>query len=241
MYHKSKPESIQAMFASIAKNYDYANTIFSFGCHKMWNRKLIQSVTQANILLDLCSGTGEIGLGFLAKSQNSQAILLDFCPEMLEIAKEKGSAFQKRYRLIEGDAQDIPLETDSVDAVTIAYGIRNVQNPTQCFKEVIRVLKPEGCFAILELTRPSSPFLRFAHKIYLKFFLPFLGKCIAKNIYAYRYLSKSIENFASCNELEGQLRDTGFRKVKIIPLMGGLATLFISTLHKKNPRHISKK
>jgi demethylmenaquinone methyltransferase/2-methoxy-6-polyprenyl-1,4-benzoquinol methylase len=104
MYHPSSPESIQALFASIAHNYDKANTLFTFGLHKRWNHKLIDSLEGAATLLDLCAGTGEIAFGFLKKNPASEAILLDFCPEMLTIAQKKGQAFKGRFEMIQGDA-----------------------------------------------------------------------------------------------------------------------------------------
>jgi len=228
VYQKSAPDSIQEMFASIAENYDRANTTFSFGLHKKWNRKLIKTIGEAHTLLDLCAGTGEIGFGFLAKHPESKAILLDFCPEMLAVAKSKGAPYEGRYSLIEGDAQVLPLQTNSVDAVTISYGIRNVKEPLKCFQEVARVLKPNGRFSILELTRPTSSLFRFSHRLYLKFLLPILGKFAAQNIDAYRYLSKSVEDFASPKELEKKLVEAGLKPVKRISLMGGLSTIMIS-------------
>ncbi len=228
MYQKSAPETIQAMFASIAENYDKANTTFSFGLHKKWNQKLIQAVGMPLTLLDLCAGTGEIGFGYLAKNPQAKAILLDFCPEMLAVAKQKGAAFTGRYSLLEGDAQELPLEDRSVDGVTISYGIRNVCEPMRCFQEVARVLRPQGRFAILELTRPRSPFLRVSHRIYLKCLLPLLGQIAAKNGEAYRYLSKSIEGFTSPQELENMLKEAGLRPIKRISLMGGLSTILVA-------------
>lgn len=225
MYQKSAPETIQALFARIAKNYDKANTAFSFGLHKRWNRRLIESIGSAPLLLDLCAGTGEIAFGYLAKNPLAKAILLDFCPEMLRVAKEKGAHLKERFTLIEGDAQQIALPDRSVDAVTISYGIRNVKEPLRCFNEVVRVLKPGGSFSILELTRPSNLFLRLSHKLYLKFFLPFLGKLVARDLAAYHYLAKSVEDFASPSELEKKLFQVGFKEVKRKSLMGGLATL----------------
>ncbi|MCH9626681.1 MAG: Demethylmenaquinone methyltransferase [Chlamydiales bacterium] len=228
MYQKSAPESIQALFASIAENYDKANTTFSFGLHKKWNRKLIQAVGKPRTLLDLCAGTGEIGFGYLAQNPHAEAILLDFCPEMLAVAKQKGSAFDGRYTLIEGDAQKLPFEDQSVDGVTISYGIRNVREPMRCFQEVARVLRPQSRFAILELTRPRSPLLRASHRIYLKWILPLLGKIAAKNGEAYRYLSNSIEGFTSPHELENMLKKVGLKPVKRISLMGGLSTILVA-------------
>ncbi|MCC5832004.1 MAG: bifunctional demethylmenaquinone methyltransferase/2-methoxy-6-polyprenyl-1,4-benzoquinol methylase UbiE [Chlamydiales bacterium] len=235
MYQKSAPETIRKMFSSIAENYDRANTTFTFGLHKKWNRKLIQSVGEAHTLLDLCAGTGEIGFGFLAKYPNARAILLDFCPEMLAIAQSKGTPFKGRFSLIEGDAQALPLESASVDAATISYGIRNVKEPLRCFREAARVLKPGGRFAILELTRPASPFLRLSHKAYLKFCLPILGKFAAKNIHAYRYLSKSVQEFVSPADLEELLKEAGLKPIKRISLMGGLSTILVSIVPTGGP------
>lgn len=228
MYQKSAPESIQAMFASIATNYDKANTTYSFGLHKLWNRRLIKAVGSATHLLDLCAGTGEIGFGYLAKHGKAHATLLDFCAEMLAVADSKGSPYQGRYTLIEGDAQKLPLEDKSVDAVTISYGIRNVKEPMRCFAEVKRVLRPKGRFAILELTRPKSAFMRFGHRLYLKALLPLLGTLAAKDTEAFRYLSQSVEGFAAPEEIVAQLKECGFLTKKPKPLMGGLATIFTS-------------
>lgn len=228
MYNKSTPESIQEMFGSIAKDYDRANTLFSFGMHKLWNRKLIRSIGGQK-LLDLCAGTGEIAFGYLGKHPKAKAILLDFCPQMLSVAKKKGTKFEGRYTLIEADAQTIPLASRSIDTVTISYGIRNVKEPLKCFEEVARILKPGGQFAILELTRPRFPFLRFAHKHYLRFVLPFLGKLAAKNGEAYRYLSNSIETFVSPEDLEKKMEQAGLQPIQKKYLTGGLATILISS------------
>lgn len=217
------------MFASIAKNYDRANTLFSFGLHKHWNHKLTRCVHGAKNLLDLCSGTGEIAFGFLKHNPQSKAILLDFCHEMLQIAEKKGTALASRFETVRADAQELPLQNNCVEAVTISYGIRNVKDPLKCFHEVFRVLKPNGVFAILELTRPESALLRFFHKIYLKTLLPLLGRLAAKNISAYRYLAESVENFISRKELENKLHEAGFNKIEQILLLKGTATIFLAT------------
>ena len=230
MYQKTAPESIQAMFASIASDYDKANTTFSFGLHKRWNKKLIDALPEVDQLLDLCAGTGEIAFGYLAKHPAAQATLLDFCPEMLAVAQKKGTPFEGRFSIEVGDAQHLPCPDKSVDAVTISYGIRNVRDPGKCFQEVARVLRPGGHFAILELTRPTNPLLRLGHKLHLRLLLPLLGRLAAKNGEAYTYLSKSVEGFASPEELEDNLRDAGLTPVKRIPLMGGLTTLFLAKI-----------
>jgi demethylmenaquinone methyltransferase / 2-methoxy-6-polyprenyl-1,4-benzoquinol methylase len=229
MYKQSAPETIQALFASIAQNYDRANTIFTFGLHKKWNQRLIAAFKNSQRLLDLCAGTGEILFGFLKQNPHAEGILLDFCPEMLAIAQKKGVPFQGRFETLQADAQAIPLGDRSVDGVCIAYGIRNVQEPTTCFREVYRVLAPGGCFGILELTRPSSPLIRRGHALYTRLFIPLLGKIVAKNKEAYHYLVKSVETFSSPEVLETSLQKVGFRLVQRTPLMGGVATLLIAS------------
>jgi len=232
MYRKTEPETIQAMFGSIATSYDRANAILSLGFHKYWNQALVKAVSkpQVKVLLDLCAGTGEIAFAFLKRNPNAKATLIDFCGEMLEVAEKKGSPLRGRFSTLVGDAQAIPLPNTSVDAVTIAYGIRNVQDPHRCFEEVYRVLSPNGQFGILELTRPSSSFLRLGHRMYLRTLLPLLGKWVAKDHSAYRYLSESIGAFISPELLVASLQKVGFVNIRCQTLMGGVANLIL--MHK---------
>lgn len=237
VYQKDKPETIQAMFGSIAKSYDRTNAVLSFQLHKIWNKKLVQCVMGSddpNTLLDLCCGTGEISFAFLRQSQASCNVhMLDFCAEMLQCAKEKARVTnldqQHQLNYIQADAQDIPLPDASVDRVTVAYGIRNVANPAVCSQEVFRVLRPGGTFGILELTQPQNPFLRFGHQIYLRTLLPVLGWCFSANQEAYQYLCNSINGFIKPVELERILLDAGFQKTARIPLSGGIATILLAT------------
>lgn len=228
MYQKTAPETIQTLFSSIAPHYDRANSVLSFGFHKLWNQSLATSLSPATNLLDLCAGTGEIAFSFLKTNPLAKATLLDFCPQMLSVAKEKGALFEKRFSLVTGDAQNVLLPDQSFDAVSVAYGIRNVASPGRCFKEVYRLLLPGGSFGILELTRPNSKWLRLGHALYLKTLLPLLGKWVAKDKKAYQYLSQSIQSFISPTDLKRQLQETGFSSVKIQPLMGGVATLILA-------------
>lgn len=227
MYKKEAPESIQEMFATIATNYDAANQKMSFGLNTLWNKKLIEIASQnrPQKLLDLCAGTGAIALPFLEKNPNSTAILLDFCKEMLDVAKMNGKNLLPRFETLVADAQNIPLPDASVDAITVAYGIRNIKEPQKCFKEAYRLLKTGGIFAILELTRPENPLLRLPHTFYLKGLLPLIGKKIAQNKQAYSYLAKSITEFATPSQIKQDLIQTQFTDTKIIPLWGGIATI----------------
>jgi len=234
-YRKDNPQSIEQMFDSIAKSYDRTNAILSFGLHHYWNSTLVNKILndhKNDIMLDLCCGTGEIAFRSLKKKNKPRKIhLLDFSEEMLSCAQAK--AKKNRYEksalnYIKADAQAVPLRNESIDCVTIAYGIRNVKSPEKCMKEVFRLLENGGSFAILELTRPKNPFLRYFHQIYLKTFLPVLGKLFAANKEAYKYLCQSIHHFVEPEELERLLTKSGFKKVEHYPLNGGIATIIIA-------------
>lgn len=234
-YHSSQPQTIQAMFNSIAKRYDLANTILSFQLHKRWNRLLVKNVMKqetSHTLLDLCSGTGDIALNYLRHAPSScRAILVDFSPNMLAYAKQKSEQRQLHQKhhlqFIEADVHQLPLEAETSDCATMAYGIRNVRDPLACMQEVYRVLKPGGCFGILELTRPRYTLLRMGHRLYLRFFLPLLGKWLADNQEAYHYLCNSIQTFIEPEKLEQLLKQAGFVQVSRRSLAGGVATLLM--------------
>lgn len=223
------PEIIQTMFGKIAKQYDFTNSILSFQLHKLWNRQLTRSLKAENILLDICSGTGEIAYNWLGEQKTPKsAIFLDFCEEMLEGAKAKRLPHLIKghhLQFIQADATKLPIDNQSVDAVSVAYGIRNVQQPEKCFKEVFRVLRKEGTFSILELTEPNNRILRFFHNIYLTKFLPLAGGFLTKEKEAYAYLAKSVQTFSKPEELKKLLLETGFKTVQIRSLTGGIATL----------------
>lgn len=235
MYDKKNPKTIQSLFSSIAPQYDRANAIISLGFHQIWNKTLVKKVnevTQIKTLLDLCSGTGEIAFNHLKKFKEPQtAHLLDFCGPMLKEAKSKAKKYSLDYHqihYIEGDAQSLPFNDGSIDAVTVAYGVRNIEEPEKFAAEAFRVLRPGGCLGILELTRPSNPLLYQLHKAYLRTFLPILGKLAATNQEAYEYLSSSVNKFLSPTELAAILLNKGFSNIKIYPLTGGISTILIA-------------
>lgn len=231
-YRKDDPQSIQNMFGSIAKRYDRTNAILSFQMHRYWNSQLIHQVTDAHnpeSLLDLCCGTGEIAFTYLKKSKKPKKVfMLDFCKEMLECARIKAdgaSLNSHQISYIQANAEEIPLNTESVHSATVAYGIRNIQDPKKCIKEVYRVLKPGGTFGILELTRPTNKFLRFGHQAYLKGVLPIIGRLLTSNTQAYQYLCNSIHSFVKPSEIEALLKETGFQQTSQKKLAGGIATI----------------
>lgn len=231
-YTQQDPASIQQLFDTIARRYDRGNAVLSFQLHRWWNRVLIRRVLEKsapNTLLDLCSGTGDVALGYLRRTSSpTRAILLDFSKEMLQVAQHKASKMALSHhglQFLQADAQTIPLPNSSVDAATIAYGIRNVKEPQKCIEDVYRVLKPGGCFAILELTRPKNWFLRWGHRLYLKAALPVIAGWITSNPEAYKYLTQSIDTFMDPLHMEQLLKEAGFKHTYRKSLAGGVASL----------------
>lgn len=234
-YNKNDPKTIQSMFSSIAKSYDKTNAVLSFQMHKHWNQNLVRLILsqQPEILLDLCCGTGEITYAYLSQARSPcQVYLLDFCQEMLVCAEEKAKKLSinplNQLSFIQADAQVIPLPSNSISCTTIAYGIRNVKDPSKCIREVFRVLKPGGTLGILELTQPTNPFLRMGHYIYLRTLLPLLGWCMTANQSAYQYLSSSIHTFVEPKILEKTIIEAGFTNTECISLSGGIATILFA-------------
>lgn len=232
-YNKQEPATIQKMFGSIASQYDKTNAILSLRMHHSWNRRLIEKASvfkNPHSYLDICCGTGEISLNYLKNCPSScEAYLLDFCPEMLEVAKRRATELKisdRKISYLPADAQQIPLIKESMDLITMAYGIRNIANPQQSIEEMYRVLKNPGKVLILELTQPKNFLLRAGHALYLNTFVPLAGKWVTSNREAYQYLCNSIKSFVQVHELESMLKVAGFKNVLSTPLMGGVATLF---------------
>lgn len=233
LYDKRQPDSIRSMFDAIAPRYDLTNGILSLQLHHYWNQKLISSFPKGleeETLADLCCGTGEIAFRWLQKDgAHKNAYLVDFSHEMLACAKAKAKKLQieasHAITYVATDVHALPLPDEMCHYAAMAYGIRNVNTPLTCFKEVHRILKPGGEFRILELTRPKNRFLRFGHRIYLKSFLPLLGKLLTTNQAAYKYLGNSISEFIDPANLAYQLKQAGFSNIAITPLSCGIATI----------------
>lgn len=238
-YEKENPQSIRSLFDSIAERYDRANGLLSFQLHRLWNRRLVNEVKgrlpDRSVLLDLCAGTGDIAFRLLKKTGHSidELHLVDFSEKMLEIAKQEGAKYSKElqnklyYR--HANAELLPYHEDTFDAITIAYGIRNVSNINRCFSECYRVLKNGKSLSLLELTRPKHPLLKLGHKMYLKTAVPLIGKWAASNEKAYNYLKASILDFPSQEELIQKAYTAGFSQCNCYQLTGGIVSLYTFT------------
>lgn len=220
---------VREMFSAIAGRYDLLNHLLSGHIDKRWRRlvarKLQESIDSSGArILDVACGTGDLSLT-LFETTGARVVGADFCRPMLEIAARKTAACEPGLPLIEGDALCLPFRDGSFDAVTIAFGLRNVSNVERGLAELLRVLKPGGFAAVLEFSRPVVPGFSFLFNVYFTRVLPFLGGLISGSKNAYQYLPDSVTRFPDQRELTSLMSQVGFKEVEYQNLTGGIAAL----------------
>jgi len=217
---------VREMFGSIAKRYDLLNHLLSGNVDKRWRRVVARSVRERlsssnSRILDVACGTGDLSLT-LFEITGAGVVGTDFCRPMLAIAAGKTSG---RVRLIEGDALDLPFRDGTFDAVTIAFGLRNLANVESGLAELARVLKPGGWVAVLEFSRPANAILRPLFNLYFRRVLPWLGGVVSGSRSAYTYLPASVQNFPDQSQLSLLMEQAGLDEVRYENLTGGIAAL----------------
>lgn len=225
------PDRIAGMFDAIAGNYDFLNHLLSAGVDRRWRAKAIRSLglTGRERVLDLCTGTADLAIAARTSRPGAARVVgVDFAGVMLQVGHEKleRQRLDDAVALVRGDATRIPIASASVDAVTIAFGIRNVENTTAACDEIHRVLAPGGRFAILEFSIPTIPGLRQAYLWYFKTVLPQVGRIVSRHNAAYGYLPASVGAFASPDEFVKILRQSGFIDIRAVPLTFGIVFLY---------------
>jgi demethylmenaquinone methyltransferase/2-methoxy-6-polyprenyl-1,4-benzoquinol methylase len=222
-------KDISRMFGRIAGRYDRANHLLSGGVDYRWRAVLTKRVRRQGprAVVDLATGSGDVAFALRDRLGAGPSITgLDFCEPMLEEAREKRSR-REAYRDIEfafGDCMALPLPEASVDAVTIAFGVRNFEDRRRGLEEIRRVLRPGGRLYILEFSQPHRWFRPFYY-FYLKHCLPRLAALATGDKGAYDYLAGSIESFPAREELSRQVREAGFASVEATPLTFGIVAL----------------
>ena len=216
------PSRISAMFDAIAPRYDFLNHFLSAGLDVLWRRRAVRSLalTGRETVLDLCAGTGDLAIAARTARPGAAHVLgVDFSPVMLALGRKKLSArrLDDRMALAQGDASRIPVRSGSVDAVTIGFGIRNVDDRGAACREMLRVLKPGGRLAILEFAMPTSPVFRQLYLSYFRHILPRLGAWISGHKSAYTYLPESVDAFG-VDDFMNLLRSSGFVEVAADPM-----------------------
>ena len=218
------------MFDAIAARYDFLNHFLSGGIDRRWRKRAIQSLALADRerVLDLCTGTADLAIAAVDAVPGVRVVGVDFAGAMLRIGigKLRARGLANRIALVRGDATKIPLADGAVDAVTIGFGIRNVEDMPAACREMHRVLSANGRLAIPEFGVPTVPVISTIYRAYLNRVLPVLGRAISRNNVAYAYLPESIGVFATPAEFVTILRNAGFVEVEAVPLTFGSVLLY---------------
>jgi demethylmenaquinone methyltransferase/2-methoxy-6-polyprenyl-1,4-benzoquinol methylase len=217
------------MFSDIAPKYDLLNHLLSFNIDRSWRKVLLKRLAPVLArpdarILDLCCGTGDVLLD-LQSASNSRIMGADFCHPMLVTAQQKSLRQGFRAPLIEGDAMELPLAGDSLDAISVAFGFRNLVNYQAALHEFLRILKPGGTLAILEFSHPPGLLMRTAYGFYSGVVLPTIGALISGSRQAYAYLPESVSKFPGAEALRGMMNSAGFQNPRFELLTGGIAAL----------------
>ncbi len=229
----NKKEQVEKMFDTISGNYDNLNRIISFGSDIKWRNKILKMILKKSpeSILDVATGTGDLAIKFARKSKATKIIGLDISEGMLSVAKKKISdtILSEKVEFIKGDSEALPFSTNSYDAITVSFGIRNFENLEKGLSEIYRVLKPKGLFIILETSIPAKFPFKQGYLFYTKRVLPIIGKIFSKDKFAYTYLSESASVFPYGKKLNNILLKIGFIEVDNKPQTFGVATIYTAT------------
>jgi demethylmenaquinone methyltransferase/2-methoxy-6-polyprenyl-1,4-benzoquinol methylase len=212
------------MFGRIAHRYDLLNRLLSLGRDVGWRRLVAQRVSdiRPGRVLDMCTGTGDLALSF---SGAAEVYGSDFCLPMLALAARKPNDGSSPSFWFAADALRLPVADDSVDVVTVAFGIRNFEDLEAGLRELVRVIRPNGRLLVLEFSTPrgiTAPVLSW----WVRTVPPMVGRVVSGDAEAYRYLTASVASFPDGERLCGMMRSAGVSRVDAVPLTGGVATLY---------------
>jgi len=226
-----KQTLVDDVFHSVADRYDLMNDLMSGGLHRAWKDALVTAVSPPKsrdfALLDLAGGTGDVAFRVLAAGGSAtRATVVDINSDMLDVGRARAAARElAAVAFVEGNAEALPFPDRAFDAVTIAFGIRNVPRIAAALSEARRVLAIGGRFLCLEFSTVDVPGLDALYDFYSFNVIPVLGRLVAGDAEAYRYLVESIRRFPSPESFAGMMRTAGFARVSYRPLTGGIVAL----------------
>ncbi|MEY4237623.1 MAG: hypothetical protein RL339_224 [Pseudomonadota bacterium] len=229
-YEEVSPEEktarVGAVFSSVAKKYDVMNDAMSIGMHRLWKDKFVRRVKPrpGEQILDMAGGTGDIA--FRLAAQGAQLTVSDINQDMLDVGIER--ALERGLDSLvwsRQNAEELSFPDRFFDAYTIAFGIRNVTRIDHALAEAHRVLKHGGRFFCLEFSTTEWPGFREAYDLYSHRLVPKIGQAIAGDADSYRYLIESIRRFPTMPEFEGMIREAGFTRTRVEPILGGLVAI----------------
>ncbi len=220
-FHK---KFVKDKFDRIVRNYDLVNFLGSFGQDALWRKAVAKELSSANPpLLDLCCGPFTLSKE-IHKRNPSPMFALDLSMQMLFYGIKK-RAFSGLFPLC-GDAEELPFKDQSFGGISIAFGFRNLAKREKALSEFYRVLKPGGLLVILEFSKPTLPVFKSLYRLYLHYFMPFLGGILTGDKEAYYYLANSIEAFPSQKKVCEMLKNAGFKDVRVKTLTLGVVSLY---------------
>jgi demethylmenaquinone methyltransferase/2-methoxy-6-polyprenyl-1,4-benzoquinol methylase len=220
---------VREMFASIAPRYDAANEVLSLGVHRSWRRAAVEAAAlkPGDSVLDCATGTGDLALALAsAVGDGGQVVGTDFCAPMLKPAPAKAAKRGLRVRFSVADALALPFREGQFDAATIAFGIRNVDDPVQCLREMARVVKPSGRVVVLEFGQPRGAFGAL-FRLYSRGVMPLVGGLLTGNRAAYEYLPRTAAAFPAADQFLALMDEAkAFRTRGARPLTFGTAFVY---------------
>ncbi len=225
-HQDQNPEFVHRAFSSIAGRYVFTNHVLSGGIDILWRRKVskIVAASAPMLVVDVATGSGDLAAAVGKRSPRATIIGADFCAPMLDHARRRGLP-----HLIVADGMELPFAENSVDAITIGYGLRNMKNWAGALAGFARVLRPGGKLVILDFSLPERAWLRGPYRFYLHRVLPNVAALLTGNREAYTYLGESIERFPSGDAMCRLIQDNGFCEVECQPLLGGVSSVYVAS------------
>ena len=228
---KDKKDFVQTMFDKISFKYDFFNHLATFYIDKYWRYQFIRRLnikTGMNVL-DIATGTGDVIIKICSKNKDINGIGFDCSQNMLEMAKNKSKKKKiANLKYIHGYAEKLPFESNSIDIITISFGMRNFSNYEDALKEINRALKPNGTLAILEFCRPKNSLFQKLFSFYFNNIIPIIGKILTGEK-LFDYLPESVNNFFSKNELLEKIESFGFKNTYAKNLTFGICSIIIGS------------
>ena len=223
------PET-KKIFDEVASHYDWLNTLFSLGIHKLWRKKLADELRGTQYNLDIATGTAEVAIEVAKKHPSTRTVGIDPSMNMLRIAKKKikDLSFGEKIALVSAAAEDLPFAEKQFDSATIAFGIRNTVDYELSLREIRRVLRENGKLFILEFAIPRNPVFKPIYMIYFKVLMPFVGSIYGRGK-EYKYLAESAASFPQRENFIRHLENAGFRDCEYSELTMGVVALYQAT------------
>ena len=225
-----KAGRVREVFDSVATQYDLMNDLMSGGLHRLWKRFTIElsAVRSGQTVLDIAGGTGDLAAKFSKLvGADGKVILADINAAMLSVGRDRliDKGALRNIDVVQADAQFLPFEDNSIDCITIAFGLRNVTDKAKALRSMHRVLKPGGRVLVLEFSKPTSPLLSKVYDAYSFSALPVMGKLITDDADSYRYLAESIRKHPDQESLLEMVEDAGFVDCRYHNMTGGIVAV----------------